>query len=74
MTFSGDLGNWFDGHERHAELLGAHGEVVDHALAVTLLEIVLAGLPRCRVPHCHARAVCATSFFETVCGEGGPIT
>jgi hypothetical protein len=23
MTFSGDLGNWFDGHERHAELLGA---------------------------------------------------
>lgn len=42
MTFSGDLGNWFDGHERHAELLSALGEVVDHALAVTLLEIVLA--------------------------------
>ena len=41
MTFSGNLGNWFDGHERHAELLGASGEVVDHALAVTLLEIVL---------------------------------
>lgn len=42
MTFSGNLGNWFDGHERHAELLGAPGEVVDHALAVTLLEVVLA--------------------------------
>jgi hypothetical protein len=29
MSFSGDLGNWFDRHERHAELLGAPGKVVD---------------------------------------------
>jgi hypothetical protein len=34
MTFSGDLGNWFDGHEHHAELLGASGEVVEQALAI----------------------------------------
>lgn len=41
MIFSGSLGNWFDGHERHAELLDPPGEVVKHALAVTYFEIVL---------------------------------
>lgn len=42
MNFSGGLGDWFwfDRIEHHAELQGAPGEVVDHALAVTFLEMV----------------------------------